>query len=105
MGDGQPLANVGYDHDSAYTFIDDFIDKGFNGSSLGNIEQDRKNIDKDFKDISRNYEQLVEQRKANNSEQNAQNKANNADNNSGTPQNASAMLTNDFNSILLNILA
>lgn len=95
-GDGQPLANVGYDHDSAYTFIDDFIDKGFNGSSLGNIEQDRKNIDKDFKDVSRNYEQLVEQRKANNSEQNAQNKANNADNNSGTPQNASAMLANDF---------
>lgn len=93
-GEGQPLSNVGYDHTAAYTFIDDFITKGFGGDTLGNVTEDYKNLDNDFKNINKNYNQLVEQRKSSgaisqeNSEKSEEKKT--------EPQNASAMIEDDF---------
>lgn len=91
-GEGQPLSNVGYDHTAAYTFIDDFVTKGFGGDTLGNITEDYKNLDTDFKNISKNYNQLVEQRKASNTSSTQ----NNTEEKKTEPQNASAMIEDDF---------
>lgn len=91
-GEGQPLSNVGYDHTAAYTFIDDFVTKGFGGDTLGNVTEDYKNLDTDFKNIGKNYNQLVEQRKASN----ASSTQSNIEEKKTEPQNASAMIEDDF---------
>lgn len=91
-GEGQPLSNVGYDHTAAYTFIDDFVTKGFGGDTLGNVTEDYKNLDTDFKNIGKNYNQLVEQRKASN----AYSTQSNIEEKKTEPQNASAMIEDDF---------
>lgn len=95
-GEGQPLSNVGYDHTAAYTFIDDFITKGFGGDTLGNVTEDYKNLDTDFKNVNKNYDQLVEQRKSSGSSSISTQNTENADNKKAEPQNASAMIEDDF---------
>lgn len=52
---GKTLANIRYNFDEAFKFIDDFVYKGYASDALGTINDDYKQIDEDYKNASKNY--------------------------------------------------
>ena len=78
-GNGKTLGDIQYNKDSAFTFVDQFINKGFNSESLGSITEDYRKIDEDYKDAAKRYDEYAKQFKQDQSQ-------NQAANNSGEPQ-------------------
>ena len=70
------------------------ITKGFGGEILGKVSNDYKEIDTDFKAVKRNYDSIAAQMKP--VEQKAEDKANEINNQKSEPQNAAAMIEDDF---------
>lgn len=78
-GNGKTLGDIQYNKDAAFTFVDQFINKGFNSESLGSITEDYRKIDEDYKDASKRYDEYANQFKQTQSQ-------NQASNNSGEPK-------------------
>mgnify|MGYP007084306824 CR=1 FL=1 len=78
-GNGKTLGDIQYNKDAAFTFVDQFINKGFNSESLGNVTEDYRKIDEDYKDASKNYDTYAKQFRDSQSQ-------NQANNNSGEPK-------------------
>lgn len=93
-GEGKTLSGVGYDHAKAFAFVDEMITKGFGGEILGKVSNDYKEIDTDFKAVKRNYNSIAAQMKP--VEQKAEDKANEINDQKTEPQNAAAMIEDDF---------
>ena len=93
-GEGKTLRGVGYDHAKAFTFVDEMVTKGFGGDILGKVSNDYKEIDTDFKAVKRNYDSIAAQMKP--AEQKVEDKANEVNNQKPEPQNAAAMVEDDF---------
>lgn len=93
-GEGKTLRGVGYDHAKAFAFVDEMITKGFGGDILGKVSNDYKEIDTDFKAVKRNYDSIAAQMKP--VEQKAEEKANEVNDQKPEPQNAAAMVEDDF---------
>ena len=52
---GKTLANIRYNFDEAFKYVDEFVYKGYSSDALGSINDDYKQIDEDYKNASRNY--------------------------------------------------
>lgn len=78
-GNGKTLGDIQYNKDAAFTFVDQFINKGFNSESLGSIIEDYRKIDEDYKDAAKRYDEYANQFKQTQSQ-------NQASNNSGEPK-------------------
>ena len=78
-GNGKTLGDIQYNKDAAFTFVDQFINKGFNSESLGSIAEDYRKIDEDYKDAAKRYDEYANQFKQTQSQ-------NQASNNSGEPK-------------------
>ena len=78
-GNGKTLGDIQYNKDAAFTFVDQFINKGFNSESLGSITEDYRKIDEDYKDAAKRYDEYANQFKQTQSQ-------NQASNNSGEPK-------------------
>nr|DAY78569.1 MAG TPA: hypothetical protein [Caudoviricetes sp.] len=52
---GKTLANIRYNFDEAFKYVDEFVYKGYSSDALGTINDDYKQIDEDYKNASRNY--------------------------------------------------
>lgn len=78
-GNGKTLGDIKYNKDAAFTFVDQFINKGFNSESLGSIAEDYRKIDEDYKDAAKKYDEYANQFKQTQSQ-------NQASNNSGEPK-------------------
>lgn len=78
-GNGKTLGDIQYNKDAAFTFVDQFINKGFNSESLGSITEDYRKIDEDYKDAAKKYDEYANQFKQTQSQ-------NQASNNSGEPK-------------------
>ena len=78
-GNGKTLGDIKYNKDAAFTFVDQFINKGFNSESLGSITEDYRKIDEDYKDAAKKYDEYANQFKQTQSQ-------NQASNNSGEPK-------------------
>ena len=52
---GKTLANIRYNFDEAFKYVDEFVYKGYSSDALGTINDDYKQIDEDYKNASKNY--------------------------------------------------
>lgn len=52
---GKTLANIRYNFDEAFKYVDEFVYKGYSSDALGSINDDYKQIDEDYKNASKNY--------------------------------------------------
>lgn len=52
---GKTLANIRYNFDEAFKYVDEFVYKGYSSDALGAINDDYKQIDEDYKNASKNY--------------------------------------------------
>lgn len=52
---GKTLANIKYNFDEAFKYVDEFVYKGYSSDALGSINDDYKQIDEDYKNASKNY--------------------------------------------------
>lgn len=52
---GKTLANIRYNFDEAFKYVDEFVYKGYSSDALGTINDDYKQIDDDYKNASKNY--------------------------------------------------
>lgn len=70
---GKTLANIRYNFDEAFKYVDEFVYKGYSSDALGSINDDYKQIDDDYKNASRNYnDYMVKMRNNPSSETNNQ---------------------------------
>ena len=56
---GKTLANIRYNFDEAFKYVDEFVYKGYSSDALGTINDDYKQIDEDYKNASRNYNDYI----------------------------------------------
>lgn len=91
--DGKTLQEVHYDHAKAYALVDEIMTRGFGGEILGKVANDYKEIDTDYKAVKKNYESIASQMKPST---NPEQKANETNNQKPEPQNAAAMVEDDF---------
>lgn len=92
-GDGKTLQEINYDHAKAFALVDELMTRGFGGEILGKVVNDYKDIDTDYKATQKNYDSIASQMKPS-VNQNAS--KNNADDKKLEPQNAAAMVSDDF---------
>jgi hypothetical protein len=88
-GNGKTLGDINYNKDSAFTFVNQFIDKGFNSESLGSITEDYRRIDEDYKDAAKRYDEYANQFKQTQSQNQAANSTGEPKSNGNTSGNQS----------------
>lgn len=82
---GKTLANIRYNFDEAFKYVDEFVYKGYSSDALGTINDDYKQIDEDYKNASKNYnDYMVKMR--NNPSNDANNQASTQQPSSGEPK-------------------
>lgn len=92
-GDGKTLQEINYDHAKAFALVDELMTRGFGGEILGKVVNDYKDIDTDYKATQKNYDSIASQMKPSVNQNASQN---NAENKKPEPQNAAAMVSDDF---------
>lgn len=92
-GDGKTLQEVNYNHGKAFGLVDEMMTRGFGGNILGKVVNDYKDIDTDYKATQKNYDSIAAQMKPSVNQNASQN---NVENQKTEPQNAAAMMTDDF---------
>ena len=92
-GDGKTLQEVNYNHGKAFGLVDEMMTRGFGGNILGKVVNDYKDIDTDYKATQKNYDSIAAQMKPSVNQNASQN---NAENQKTEPQNAAALMTDDF---------
>lgn len=92
-GEGKTLQEVGYNHQKAYAMVDEIVTRGFGGEILGKVSDDYKNIDADYKKVKQNYDSIAAQMKTSTT---VEQKANETEPKKPEPQNAAAMVEDDF---------
>ena len=95
-GDGKKLAEIKYNHQEAFEYVDDVITKGFASEAFNKMTDDYKNIDTDAKNTQKNYQTYADKLKSSTSTTNPDNNEQKAANTNTTPQNAAAMIEDDF---------
>ena len=87
-GNGKTLGDIQYNKDAAFTFVDQFINKGFNSESLGSITEDYRKIDEDYKDAAKRYDEYANQFKQTQSQNQASNNSGESKSNGNTSGNS-----------------
>lgn len=95
-GDGKKLAEVGYNHQDAFNYVNEIITKGFAGETFNKITDDYKKIDTDAKNAQKNYQTYAAKLKSSASTATPDATEQKAANTNTTPQNAAAMIEDDF---------
>ena len=90
--EGKTLAEVQFNSQDVFNYVDGFITKGFSSGALGSVNQDYKSLSEDHKNIQRNYQSYLDQMKASN----AENTVTQTTEVKTEPQNASAIDNSDF---------
>lgn len=84
---GKTLANIRYNFDEAFKYVDEFVYKGYSSDALGTINDDYKQIDNDYKNASKNYnDYMVKMRNNPSSETNNQSAMQQQQPSSGEPK-------------------
>lgn len=94
--DGKKLAEIKYNHQEAFEYVNDVITKGFASEAFNKMTDDYKNIDADAKNTQKNYQTYADKLKSTTSTTNLDNNEQKAANTNTAPQNAAAMVEDDF---------
>lgn len=66
--EGKTLAEIQFNSQKVFEYVDDFATKGFSAGALGSVNNDYKALSEDYKNVQRNYQSYLDQMKAGDAE-------------------------------------